>query len=78
MKQFESLAAMFLSGSGLALLSRDNFWANCPYHYYLCLSTLSNTIYVSSRYIEREKGSLPFDVRRSKTSLFKLPTSFCA
>ena len=28
--------------------------------------TLSNTIYVASRYIKREKGSLPFDVRRSK------------
>ena len=28
---------------------------------------------VASRFIEREKGSLPVDVRRSETSLLKLP-----
>ena len=30
---------------------------------------LSNTNFISSRHIKREKSSLPFDVRRSKTSL---------
>ena len=35
--------------------------------------TLSNTNLVASRYIEREKVSLPVDVRCSKTSLLKLP-----
>ena len=36
--------------------------------------TLSNTNFVQSRHIKREKGSLPVYVpRRSKTSLLKLP-----
>ena len=30
---------------------------------------------VESRLIKREKGSLPVDVRRSKTSLLKLPSN---
>ena len=34
---------------------------------------LSNTNLVVSRHIKREKASLPVDVRRSKTSLLKLP-----
>ena len=34
---------------------------------------LSNTNLVVSRHIKREKTSLPADVRRSKTSLLKLP-----
>ena len=34
---------------------------------------LSNTNLLASRHIKREKGSLPVDVRPSKTSLFKLP-----
>ena len=34
---------------------------------------LSNTNLVVSRHIKREKVSLPVDVRRSKTSLLKLP-----
>ena len=32
---------------------------------------------VASRLIKREKGSLPVDVRRSKTSLLKLPNVGC-
>ena len=35
--------------------------------------TLSNTNLVASRHIEREKVSLPVDVRCSETSLLKLP-----
>ena len=37
------------------------------------VKTLSNTNMVASRLIKREQGSLPVDVRRSKTSLLKLP-----
>ena len=36
---------------------------------------LSNTNYIASRHITREKSSLPVDVRCSKTSLLKLPIS---
>ena len=32
-----------------------------------------NTSLLASRHIKREKASLPVDVRRSKTSLLKLP-----
>ena len=40
----------------------------------LRVRTLSNTNFVQSRHIKREKGSLPVYVpRRSKTSLLKLP-----
>ena len=37
---------------------------------------LSNTNLVVSRHIKREKVSLPVDVRRSKTSLLKLPINW--
>jgi len=37
------------------------------------IKTLGNTNMVASRLIKRGKGSLPVDVRRSKTSLLKLP-----
>ena len=71
------------TGSGLALLSRDYFALGqivliTIIYVFIRVKTLSNTNYVASRYIKREKGSLPFDVRRSKTSMLKLPTSFCA
>ena len=36
---------------------------------------LSNTNFISSRHIKREKSSLPVDVRRSKTSFLKLSNS---
>ena len=36
---------------------------------------LGNTNLVVSRRIKREKASLPVDVRRSKTSLLKLPNT---
>ena len=32
-----------------------------------------NTNFISSRHVKRENTSLPVDVRRSKTSLLKLP-----
>ena len=34
---------------------------------------LSNTNFISSRHIKKEKALLPVDVRRSKTPLLKLP-----
>ena len=34
---------------------------------------LSNTNYISPKHVKRVKASLPLDVRRSKTSLLKLP-----
>ena len=34
---------------------------------------LSNTNFMASRLVKREKALLPVDVRRSKTSLLKLP-----
>ena len=37
------------------------------------IKTLGNINMVASRLIKREKGSLPVDGRRSKTSLLKLP-----
>ena len=40
------------------------------------VKTLSNTNMVASRHLKREKGSLPVDVRGSKTSLLKLPNNY--
>ena len=62
------------TGSGLfALLSRDFekfFWQIVS----IRIKTLvDNTNMVASRLIKREKGSLPVDMRRSKTSLLELP-----
>ena len=39
----------------------------------ISVKTLSKTNLVASMHIKREKRSLPVDVRRSKTSLLKLP-----
>ena len=86
MKQFESLAATLLSDARQPEVDLHS-WAVIIFgqivlitiiYVFIRVKTLSNTNYVASRYIKREKGSLPFDVRRSKTSMLKLPTSFCA
>ena len=37
------------------------------------VKTVSHTDFVASRYVKRGKGSLPVDVRRTKTCLLKLP-----
>ena len=37
------------------------------------IKTLSNTFFVASSHIIKEKASLPVDVRRSEKSLFNLP-----
>ena len=59
-------------GGPFALLSRD-FEQNLGQIVSLRVQTLSNTNLVAPKHIKREKGSLPVDVRRSKTSLLKLP-----
>ena len=39
----------------------------------ITVKKLRNTNFISSRHVKRENTSLPVDVRRSKTSLLKLP-----
>ena len=39
----------------------------------IIVKKLRNTNFISSRHVKRENTSLPVDVRRSKTSLLKLP-----
>ena len=41
----------------------------------ITVKKLRNTNFISSRHVKRENTSLPVDVRRSKTSLLKLPIS---
>ena len=61
------------TGSGLfTLLSRD-FEQIFGQIFFLRVKTFRNTNKEASRHIKREKGSLPVDVHRSKTSLLKLP-----
>ena len=40
----------------------------------ITVKKLRNANFISSRHVKRENTSLPVDVRRSKTSLLKLPT----
>ena len=56
-----------------ALLSRD-FEQILGQIVSLRVKTLSSTNLLAPRHIKREKGSLPVDVRRSKTSPLKLKT----
>ena len=61
------------TGSGrFALLSHD-FEQIFGQIVSIRIKTLGNKNAVASRLIKREKGLLPVDVRRSKTSLLKLP-----
>ena len=41
----------------------------------ITVKKLRNTNFISSRHVKRENTSLPVDVRRSKTSLLKLPNN---
>ena len=62
------------TGNGLfAHLSRD-FEQIFGQIFSTRIKTLGNINMVALRLTKREKGSLPVDVRRSKTSLLKLPT----
>ena len=63
------------TGNGrFALLSRD-FEQIFGQIVSIRIKTLGNINTLASRLIKRGKGSLPVDVRRSKTSLRKLPWS---
>ena len=61
------------TGSGLFALYGREFEQIFGQIVSIRVKTLSNTNLVASRYIKREKASFPVDVRRSKTSLLKLP-----
>ena len=61
------------TGSGLFALLRRDFEQIFGQIVSIRIKTLENKNTVGSRLIKREKGSLPVDVRRSKTSLLKLP-----
>jgi len=65
------------TGNGLFALFGSDFEQILEHIVSLRLKTLSNTNLVASRHIEGEKGSLPFDVRRLKTLLLKLPNLQC-
>ena len=64
---------MHVSRSGLFELSGRDFEQIIGQIVSIRVKKLSNTNLVASRYIKREKGLLPVDVRGSKTSLLKLP-----
>ena len=57
------------SGSGLFALSSRDFKQLLS----IRVKTLTHTNLVALKHIKRENGSLPVDVRRSKTELLKLP-----
>ena len=61
------------TGSGLFALLRRDFEQIFGQIVSIRIKTLGNKNTVGSRLNKREKGSLPVDVRRSKTSLLKLP-----
>ena len=61
------------TGKGLFALLRRDFEQIFGQIVSIRIKTLGNKNTVGSRLIKREKGSLLVDVRRSKTSLLKLP-----
>ena len=61
------------TGSGLLALLSRGFEQTFGQIVSKRVKTLSNTNLVTLRHTKREKGSLPFDLRQSKTSLLKLP-----
>ena len=61
------------TGNGLFALLNHDFGQMFGQIVSVRFKTLSDTELVASRHLKREKGSLPVDVRRSKTLLLKLP-----
>ena len=61
------------TGSGLFASLGAGLVETLGYIVFIREKKLSNTNFLASRYIVRKKTSLPVDVRRSKTSLLKLP-----
>ena len=68
------------TGSGLFSFFDDVFAQIFSQIASITVEKLRNTNFISSRHVKRENTSLPVDVRRSKTSLLKLPTTdkFCS
>ena len=62
-----------LTGSGLFSFFDGSFAQIFSQIASITVKKLRNTNFISSRHIKRENNSLPVDVRRSKTSLLKLP-----
>ena len=62
-----------LTGSGLFSFFDGSFAQIFSQIASITVKKLRNTNFISSRYVKRENTSLPVDVRRSKTSLLKLP-----
>ena len=63
------------TGSGLFSFLDDGFDQSFSQIAAIRVKKLSNTNFISSRHIKREKSSLPVDVHHSKTSLLKLPNA---
>ena len=63
-----------LTGSGLFSFFDGSFAQIFSQIASITVKKLRNTNFISSRHIKRENNSLPVDVRRSKTSVLKLPT----
>ena len=61
------------TGSGLFSFFDGGFAQICSQIASITVKKLRNTNFISSRHVKRENTSLPVDVRRSKTSLLKLP-----
>ena len=66
-----------LTGSGLFSFFDGGFAQIFSQIASITVKKLRNTNFKSSRHVKRENASLPVDVRRSKTSLLKLPIIFC-
>ena len=64
------------TGSGLFAHLSFNFEQTFRQIVSMRIKILSHTNSVASRYIKREKSSVPVDVRRSKTSLLNLPIHY--
>ena len=61
------------TGSGLFSFFDGGFAQNFSQIASITVKKLRNTNFISSRHVKRENTSLPVEVRRSKTSLLKLP-----
>ena len=61
------------TGSGLFSFFDGGFEQIFSQIAFITVKKLRNTNFISSRHVKRENTSLPVDVRRSKTSLLKLP-----
>ena len=70
---FKSGAFRFLWATTYSLVVNAALIIDHQFDFTKRVKTLSNLNLIASRHIEREKRSLPVNVRLSKTSLIKLP-----